>query len=1553
MHLLKYKNIKKFAKISARVLWGLFITAYILVALMNYSIVQSLVGSAVSSHFSKEWGGTVKIGSMGVNPFNHLVLRDVQLISPVNDTICMAHTIACRFDGIPFNDNCLSLRYVRLHDLYYHLNIDSTGINLGFIIDYFKSDKPKTSPSKPFTVLVGALVLDNVHYKQDLKEHTAYCYGGVGVDIPHMEYSHIKGRFRNVRVKGDHVTCRIDHLATDERSGLQVKEIQMNVDVSSCGINATNMVVQTADSRLVGDVQLRYRHWETMKHFLDSVYFTCHFDEGSYGSMRDASFWAPTLWGMDQAATLKGDFCGPLCNFHATNLYLTFGSGSVADLDAHFAGLPNIDSTVFDVDIRRLRTTYDDLAAVKHPRNITMHAADIIKRLGIIDIQLSFQGTVFDFMSRFEIHSNAGPLQGNVAMVIPHTPLHGAPAPRQPKAICYKGHLVSDDFGVGSVVRNEWVSRAGLDISFDGEGFDPRTMQASVDGRLEHLVVKGNAMTGHATLKASAANGTANAQLLLDDTLAYVDLRGDMQWGEYGPQAEAQISVRHADLARLGLWFDKADTTAVVDGMVVARHTPMNESSTNIYLLAKQVSLRGNTHHCHLNRVSLTATERDHHKNITLASDMATAHLRGYFDYDDMGVIVQKFIHDYLPSSLMVEKKGPQHPHGQPMNDYATIAANEFEFELQWHDTMQILGAFIPNLLMANGTSLQVNYNFGESFKTIVRSDSLRFGDCYLSNVAITSNAFGDRYLARVTTDTVRFGALVLSDRSNNLFLTSNSGASCHLHWENASETIGDGDIKVRLLSDSMVSRIIIDPSQLQLARQQWNIVNRDGDIYYADSSFVAKGLVLESGAQRLLVDVSRLHRPDDAVTAVFNQFGLGTLNPFLAMANVEVDGYVDGRFFFEGFDEIPHLTAKLNISEWVLNDEPLGDATISAGWDANLNQFNLFVQTDRLNPSEGGATHSQPLWASGYMALGQEHPELNFRVFLEDLNLRVAKPFVSSFSSLVEGNLNGELLLDGTLSQPNLNGMLTVSGGAMQVDFLGVLYRFDDTIRVDSNRIGLDRFAIIDPQGNMARVNGSVYYGGKDNNGLNLAVAADKFVCMNTAPGSAAALGGTILASLAGQVSGPLDNIDVVISATTLRGSALRIPIDNKRQYQTADYIRFGDIAYTPAWNSAILTDDSSKTTAPRWFYSSEEEADGGSGDNADKPGSRFHLTIEVDVTPDMVVQLPVDMSTLSADVRAAGNGDLQLTIGSEQPFAIRGDYELDQGTIGLDLASLVTREFTIDQGGTINFPGNISDASFDIKAAYSQRVNMSTLTGSLGATEAQKPITVENVIAITGSLQNPQVNYDIRLPNADQSVQEEVFAYIDRTNERDMLNQTVSLLAFNRFASASTTTTDANTSLSNQGYSLMANTLGSLVSGMVDFVDVNFDYKAGNVLTTEQVGIDISKEWNKFYFETTLGFGGEAREMQQVNNANNMTGDVLVGYKINPRLHLYVFNRSNTNDYTRSDMPYKQGAGLKYTRDFDRWGDLFRRSNQKKMTLKTSDSQPKHDTVKKEVME
>jgi len=268
-------------------------------------------------------------------------------------------------------------------------------------------------------------------------------------------------------------------------------------------------------------------------------------------------------------------------------------------------------------------------------------------------------------------------------------------------------------------------------------------------------------------------------------------------------------------------------------------------------------------------------------------------------------------------------------------------------------------------------------------------------------------------------------------------------------------------------------------------------------------------------------------------------------------------------------------------------------------------------------------------------------------------------------------------------------------------------------------------------------------------------------------------------------------------------------------------------------------------------------------------------------------------------------------------------GSYEINSGTMKVGLISLIEKTFSIESGSSLNFQGSLPNARFDLSAVYSQRVNLSTLTGGVSEMGgSQKYLQVEDVINIAGTLQEPTIGFDIRLPGADASVEEEVFAYIDRNSERDMLNQTVSLLVSGHFYNANSTT--LNGGIATTGG---IGALSSLLTDMVSVVDIDVDYKAGNELTKDQLDVNISKDWGRWYLESTLGYGGESRELQ-TSTGNTAVIDALLGYRLSPLVHLFAYNRTNTNDYTRMDLPYKQGVGLKLTKDFDNWADLFRKS-------------------------
>lgn len=1478
---------------------ALFLLLYLIVALVNYSLVQSYVGSAASSYFSAQWGGKVKIGAISCHPFNHLILRDVLLVSPTNDTICKAGRVTARFDKFPIDNQGLSVKYVKLKDTYYHFKIDD-GLNINYIIDYFKSEKEKEEEGGVFKVLVNEVDFDNFTYRQDLKDKNDSAYGPVlpWVDIKHMEYRNINGRILNVRVDGGDVTCRIDRMSFTEKCGLQLVDLKANVYVTNSGISATQIDLQTADSRVIGDVLIDYCSWKSMKHFMDSVFFTCNLESGSYCGMRDASYWASALWGMDERLYVTGMFYGPLSDFHADNVDISFGSETKMELSASISGLPNMDSTMIMADVRQLHTTYSDLKAVRHPKGVEMKAESIIKTLGPIDLTATFNGSIYDFDTKFEVQSTPGTVKGALRMSM---------NPKKNQYF-YKGSVTSKDFYFGRISPNEWVSRSGFDMSFDGDGFDPKEMKTTLEGRLHHIMFHGEHLIGEMAIDASASGGAIYADVSLDDVLGKLLLHADVNMTEDYPEYSVNLDVEHLDLKRLGLWTDTNDTEARIFLHADANYKSSFDGYTDASMSMNNLSLRSTTHHYRVENVNLDMTERNHEKVVTLESDIVNGKLRGYLEWDCIGQLVQKFSSDYLPSL------NPEDERASELRTYDKIADANFDLKLEWADANNMLNMLVPQLNVASGTSLHLNYNFIESFKTVLTSDSLKWGDVAIYHLGLDGETQADHYTLRLRSQEIMVGKMLLSDNANLRVESSSQGVWTYLTWENESPAIGDGTVALRVERDSGLMSLLLEPSHISVGGTEWNLGQR-GTACLSKNGWWINGLDIYNGAQSLEFSASRQGTDSDSILLKLDDFEMGIFNPFLKLSNISASGIANGIVSMGGFSEVPYLNADLAIGDLAINDEQIGNAKLHSSWDSEMNQLNLDLEAG----TDSNGRHN--IMLEGFASLGQEDPDIDFRATLSNMDLKLIEPFISSFSSDFSGKVSANLDIAGTLQSPIIEGPIYLDNLTMLVNLLGVAFSSSDTIKLEENAILFENFEVNDSRGGSMTVSGSVNHYHLKDISLDLNVHSDGLLCLNTNMQQSESYFGKVIASIDGSVTGPVDDISVRLDATTLDGSTLNVPINDKRQMKQADYIHFES-------DYDIFSDFFDDNYAR---YSGEYGNENQSQyvvTTAQPSSSRFDLQITVNVTPDMQIHLPMDFSTIEADVKATGGGELHLGVGTDNPFSINGIYEMIDGSFLVELAGVVNKEFSIGEGSTINFPGSVSDAEFDIRAVYSQKVNLATLTGSQSSAESQKMIQVQNIISMKGKMQSPDITFDIELPDADQSVKDEVFAYIDRNNERDMITQTVYLLMGRSFYSSSSSVTDVGTTaVTDGGYGLLFSTLGSFANDIVSFVDLNVDYQSGNSMTKEQVNVGVNKEWKKFYFETLFGFGGESREMSGAGKGNNMTGDMLVGYKINPRFHLFVFNRSNNNDYTRSDLPYKQGVGLKYTRDFDNFTELFKK--------------------------
>ena len=1480
-----------------RVVTGLFLALYILIALLNSTVVQSYIGAAVGNYFSKEWGGKVRIGALHASPISHVILDKIELISPTNDTIYVGDRITCRFKRFPFHGTGLSFRSVELWNGRYHLhtfkNDDGTsGINLNFIIDYFASDKER--PDKPstevFSVEVGELRLHNIDYIQDLpepKNHEARLHG---VDIPHMRYWDISGVIRNVSVVGDHIKARIVSLTTTEQSGLHIVDLSMDTEVSPQGINATNLDLQTDDSRVFMDARLKYDGWDEMGDYCNTVEHDVVLKEGTEVSMRDASWWAPLLWGTVFTAQVQGHVYGTIADMTAESLLVRFGANSNLLFDGHITGLPFIEKSAVHATLHRLHTSYDDLSSVRLPDSVPLQLPDLLRRLEEVDLSAEARGGMQDIEAWVNTNSKVGDLEAHAHLMF--DTIRGD--------YTYWGDVDSRMLGIRSLLPNDWVWRTGMHISFQGAGFDPQKMDLSLEGRLYNTLFRGENME-RTSFSAEMSAGVFNAEVGLRDSLIGIDLSAMADLNTYSYQAD--VLLTDAQLTALHLF--QSDSAVTVSTRLRASLTGDDLEHLAGTVSLDNTSVEVGSRQLDMHRINLQAEtstpdyESDNNampfvgwKRVAVGCDWFFTSVEGHFSYTHLPLMAQDFCRRFLPQYYN------HYPESGDSTDrtYSQLATDNLDIELMWTDHNNTFVNWMPNMMISEGTRLRGNYNYGEALKLVLQSDSLRMGNIALHDIGVDAGTVGENYRLRLQSSDIKVGSMTLMQ---NPSLTAGIGrniSTLALLWGNNNQNslTNYGDLELFITSTKEGNRIMITKPNFYVMGQQWSVVCPNG-VWLNNDHVKVDNLKIYGMEQSVRIngDIAGANPSADAhvedyVRASFDDFSVGQACALLMTGKpLNIDGLLDGYFSVQNLSHNPQFDANLRIDDLAVNNETLGKLDIVTQHNTGDPRVYVNIVAD--------AGNYKPLDLHGFFNTKGNPTTMEFDLIADRLPIATAQPLLSAVASELGGYVGGQVTMRGTIQTPRIDGALGISQGLIKLSPTGVSYSINDTVRIESNTLTLHNFILHDAEHNTAYINGTMTLMPKTT--LAMRMHTDRIMALNK-PADGESFHGKLMVSAEADINGSVNNLQVAVEATAQKGSDLYVPISNRRQVSENEYIVFISPSPTARRNRRMPTP--TKT-------------------------NHINLQANVSVTPGVTVHLPMDFDQLTANVTAVGRGDIQVVMRDGKEPNILGDYEFTSGNFTLSLLQLINKNFSIEEGSTLNFPGNINDARFNINAVYNQRVNLATLMGN-GTSSAARDnyVLVENVISLAGTLQDPSIKFDIQLPNAEQSVQEQVFSYIDKNNERDILNQSISLLLLGRFTPSGTAESDANILNDGSSINLITSSASSLVSNLVKVVDVNFKYHSGTANTPGQFDVGISKQWNKFYFESNFGYGNTTSEMENTTS-NVLVGDVEVGYRFTPYFNVYGFHRSNTSFYTRTELPYKQGVGVKLSKDFDSFTELF----------------------------
>lgn len=555
------------------------------------------------------------------------------------------------------------------------------------------------------------------------------------------------------------------------------------------------------------------------------------------------------------------------------------------------------------------------------------------------------------------------------------------------------------------------------------------------------------------------------------------------------------------------------------------------------------------------------------------------------------------------------------------------------------------------------------------------------------------------------------------------------------------------------------------------------------------------------------------------------------------------------------------------------------------------------------------------------YYPLRQEN-KLDANIMFTDFSLKTLDPFVSFFMSDLEGAVSGNFLLSGTLDKPVFYGDLEFEEASVKIDYLNVKYRIQNRVRFIENAILIDDVIIQDSLGNSAFASGEIKHNYFADIDFDLNFQTNNLVCLNTTQFQNKLFYGK--ANISGDIRlyGTPNQLILDANLTSENGSEIFLPIDYDTQLSNMDYIVF-------------VNHQDTVEEAPSY--------------DVDLSGITLNLNLSINENADIELFLPYQMGQIRAD----GNGEINLSVNSRGDFSINGDYFINEGDFFFSLQKIVKKRFRILEGGKISWTGDPYDANLDVRALYKAKASLADLGIRNSNNEALRRVNVNCYLGLHESLSDPKFKFGITLPNVDRRSQQEVFAIIDTTNEAQMNQQMIYLLVLGSF---SMDRIFGNYTLGESSFRLISGQLSNLLSQISKDFDIGVNYRPGDDLSQEELEVFMSTQ----LFDNRLTIDGNLGVMRNTavsNSASSIVGDVNIEYKLtnDGGFRIRAFNRSNvSSDLNQSNVyddisPSTQGVAIFYRKDFDSFEQLFLGKEYVEKEKKISRRRDKKDNKKK----
>ena len=1387
------------------------------------------------------------------------------------------------------------------------LNIDDLLINLVKyedeyqmnISELFASDNTqvneKDTNKNPKMIYLDEMNLSRGHFvlwnqNKDKPEKVSMDYAHLDIDSIYMSLSKIS-------FNGDTVVGFIHDLRGEEKCGFVIDEFTTPTQflVSSQGFDFKNLKTKSNTIDLDIDLQFLYNGYSNYRRFVDSIYIIADI-RPSQLTLSDLKYFSPVLGKMTDTLQIEGLVSGYVRDFVAEDFSFSFKDSTNFFGDIKMTGLPKFSDTHIVGNIKEMNFTYQDISEFAIPTptcKIPLPEMLSIVKEAVITGQ--YDGYPNNFKTNFYLYTNIGNISFDGAL---NNDLEIVSKP------LYFFTMNANELNVKEILglKDDFMITFASNMSGEGMTKKEADLQMTLD--VEKMKFADNLFKDF-VVACDMENQRIIAQTDINSDLIKLNLNGLLDISYQLPSFDIEMDIENADLYRLGLLdMDKK--------MLLSTQAKANLRGNNIDRMYGNIILdntlyRDSRGSYFMDSLDVTLTENHFEsKDISVKCDFFDLDINGIFNFKNIGNTFKNYVRNHFH----VNKWGSK---GLKLSD----EKQDFYVNMNFKNTETLSQLLMPSLKVSDNTNFTAtftssNYKLYSTLESErVMFNGLIFNDIHLKNKTernkTTANLKLKNFIIKEATEKnpIEFGM----ENIEFLLDAHNDSLLFELAWNDELEIDKNkGRLDAIFVPfEKKGGRLHVTSSDVIINDSLWNI-SPTCFIDFKKDKVAMKEFEIFSGTQSLMVKGNLPKTNNDTLCLKFNDLDISNFDLLTIGYGIDVDGIINGDLQFTGISDKFTFFSNLDVSGIGLNKYVVGDAFIDANWNAP--DTSIFIDTEVIRSN----TSNKILSLVGNYYTSRSDDNLDFNLAMNGIDIGFVNSFTKGTLSRVKGNLNGDILINGSLKEMVLTGEADLYDAACQIDYLNTYYnvnpsslKLDDVkpyIKFSENRIDLKDIVLVDTLNHHAVAQGVITHNYLKKFAFDIDAVLNNFLAMNMIHKDGATFYGTAIASGDLKIDGPLEDIVMDINAVSMPGTVIDILLVSSTSIND-NFIVFVQ---------KDVERDTVKTIVP-----------------ANKKDKKFTFNLNADVseTAKVNIHLPSNMGNISAN----GVGNIRLGYALDK-LSLYGDYVINDGTFIFNFQNLVRRNFDIKQGGTISWTGSAGEADINVIGSYKTKSSISSLGVEIDSTSLVNNVNVDCILRLQEKLNNPTITFGLELPNATDDIKNTVFSIIDTTNQAVMSQQIISLLVLGSFSYA-------NNSLYNIGasnyYNVLTSSLSSWLSQISKDFDVGVRYTPEDNITAEELEVALSTQLfdDRLTIETNLGMYTGSRN--EVAGANNIVGDVDISYKFTNRLSLKIYNHSNLNSNyylysyeTYSD--YTQGIGLSYSQSFDNIKEIFARKNRNK---------------------